>query len=152
MTGDGTPDPGGEAIKTADSSPEVRTLGFASGWTDRIATRGAAAGACAAEKLATFAITIPCVHGRAGLFLLGSVCWRWQGGTLWLPASLGRVRSHALTVHQAAHCSPLKTRAIATTIIGFPVIMGFNQRIHLEHSIPFTTVLAWYTGGSTAPR
>jgi len=135
MTQEGPPEPGGEMIKTADSSPKVRTLGFVSGWTGRIATRSAATGACTAEQPAIFAITVPCVHGRAGLFLLESVCWRWQGGTLWLPVSLGCVRSHALTVHQAAHCSPLNTRAIASTIIGFPVIMRFNQRIHSQNNI-----------------
>lgn len=73
MTEDEPLEPGGEAIKTADSSPGVTTVGFASGWTDWIATRGVAAGACAAEKLATPAITIPCEHGLAGLLLLDSL-------------------------------------------------------------------------------
>ena len=69
----GPPEPGGEVINTADSSPEIKALGFVSGWTDRIATRGAAKGACAAGKPATLAITNPCEHEVAGLFLLESV-------------------------------------------------------------------------------
>ena len=73
MTEDGLPEPGGEVIIATDSLPEIRTLGFASGWTDRIAIRGAATGACTADKLATFATTTPCEHGPAGLPLLDSL-------------------------------------------------------------------------------
>jgi hypothetical protein len=69
----GPPEPGGEVINTADSSPEIKALGSISGWTDRIATRGAATEACAVEKLAAPALTTPCVHGLAGLLLFESV-------------------------------------------------------------------------------
>jgi hypothetical protein len=66
-------EPGGEVINTADSLPEIRTFVFASGWTCGIASSGAETGACAAEKLATFAIKTPCEHGLAGLLWFESV-------------------------------------------------------------------------------
>ena len=80
---------------------------------------GAGTAVCAAERFTGPATTTPCEHGP-GLFLLESLWWRWQGGTLWLPALFRAARSYVLTVHHAAHCNWPRTSAIASTIVSFP--------------------------------
>jgi hypothetical protein len=69
---DETPEPGGEAINTADSLSKIRGLAFTSSWLGWIATKGAATTPCVAEKSAATATTVLGEHESAGLCLLES--------------------------------------------------------------------------------